>query len=343
MKKILSFLALLIISASLSAQTEKRPLTFEEILKWNRITETHISNNGKYVAWKEEPWKGDATLKISTPDAEEIVSFSYGTQAYFTADSRFLIYTEVPPADTIRSLKLKKTKKEDLPQNKLVVFNIKENKSEKIENLKSVKIPDEWSGWIAYQAKDPNDSTKSEKDKNHPLYIKDLNSGSTKTYPAVSSYELAKDQPLISFISEGDSSFSAGVYLFDLANEVLMPVLKAEGKFKQLCIADNGDQLAFLADTTDAEKPSFALYYWSGENETIVADNNSDAIPENWEISENGNLSFSDNGERLFFGTAPILPEKDTTILEEEIRPLMFGPGMKSNFKLFSSIKENEI
>ena len=322
MKKILSFLALLIISASLSAQTEKRPLTFEEILKWNRITETHISNNGKYVAWKEEPWKGDATLKISTADAEEIVSFSYGTQAYFTADSRFLIYTEVPPADTIRSLKLKKTKKEDLPQNKLVVFNIKENKSEKIENLKSVKIPNEWSGWIAYQAKDPNDSTKSEKDKKHPLYIKDLNSGSTKTYPAVSSYELAKDQPLISFISEGDSSFSAGVYLFDLANEVLMPVLEAEGKFKQLCIADNGDQLAFLADTTDAEKPSFALYYWSGENETIVADNNSDAIPENWEISENGNLSFSDNGERLFFGTAPILPEKDTTILEEEIPAL---------------------
>ena len=322
MKKILSFLALLIISASLSAQTEKRPLTFEEILKWNRITETHISNNGKYVAWKEEPWKGDATLKISTPDAEEIVSFSYGTQAYFTADSRFLIYTEVPPADTIRSLKLKKTKKEDLPQNKLVVFNIKENKSEKIENLKSVKIPDEWSGWIAYQAKDPNDSTKSEKDKKHPLYIKDLNSGSTKTYPAVSSYELAKDQPLISFISEGDSSFSSGVYLFDLANEVLMPVLEAEGKFKQLCIADNGDQLAFLADTTDAEKPSFALYYWNGEKETIVADNNSDAIPENWEISENGNLSFSDNGERLFFGTAPILPEKDTTILEEEIPAL---------------------
>ncbi|WP_319481865.1 prolyl oligopeptidase family serine peptidase [uncultured Draconibacterium sp.] len=322
MKKILSFLALLIISASLSAQTEKRPLTFEEILKWNRITETHISNNGKYVAWKEEPWKGDATLKISTPDAEEIASFSYGTKANFTADSRFLIFTEVPPADTIRNLKLKKTKKEDLPQNKLVVFNIEEIKSEKIENLKSVKIPDEWSGWIAYQAKDPNDSTKSEKDKKHPLYIKDLNSGSTKTYPAVSSYELAKDQPFISFISEGDSSFSAGVYLFDLANEVLKPILEAEGKFKQLCIADNGDQLAFLADTTDAEKPSFALYYWSGENETIVADNNSDAIPENWEISDNGNLSFSDNGERLFFGTAPILPGKDTTILEEEIPAL---------------------
>ncbi|WP_319501428.1 prolyl oligopeptidase family serine peptidase [uncultured Draconibacterium sp.] len=319
MKYFLSLFILLTISASLSAQSEKRPLTFEEILKWNRITETHLSNNGKYIAWKEEPWKGDATLKISTPDAKEIVSFNCGNKAQFTADSKFLIFTEVPAADTIRALKLKKTKKEDLPQNKLVVFNIGENESEKIENLESVKVPEEWPGWIAYQAEDPNDSTKNEKDKKNPLYIKNLNNGLTKTYPAVSSYELAKDEPFISFISEGDSTFSAGVYLFDLANEVLKPVLEAEGKFKQLCIADNGEQLAFLADTTDAEKPAFGLYYWDGENETIVADNTSDAIPDNWEISENGNLSFSDNGERLFFGTAPISPEKDTTKLEEEI------------------------
>ncbi|WP_297093793.1 prolyl oligopeptidase family serine peptidase [uncultured Draconibacterium sp.] len=322
MKNILSLLVLLIISASLSAQTEKRPLTFDDILKWNRITETHLSNNGKYVAWKEEPWKGDATLKISTPDAKEIASFNYGTKAKFTADSKFLIFTEVPPADTIRALKLKKTKKEDLPQNKLVVFNIDENESEKVENLKSVKVPEEWSGWIAYQAEDPSDSTKNKKDKKHPLFIKNLDDGSTKTYPAVSSYELAKDQPFISFISEGDSTFSAGVYLLDLKNEELSPILEAEGKFEQLCIADNGGQLAFLADTTDADKPSFALYYWGGDNETVVADNSNDAIPENWAISENGNLSFSDNGERLFFGTAPILPEKDTTVLEEEIPAL---------------------
>ncbi|MDX8340720.1 prolyl oligopeptidase family serine peptidase [Draconibacterium sp. IB214405] len=322
MKNFLSLLALLIISAGLSAQTEKQELTFDDILKWNRITETHLSNNGKYIAWKEEPWKGDATLKISTPEAKEIASFNYGTKAQFSNDSRYLIFTEVPPADTIRALKLKKTKKEDLPQNKLVVFDIEENKSETIENLKSVKVPEEWSGWIAYQAKDPNDSTKSKKDKKHPLYIKDLATGSTKQYPAVSSYELAKDQPFISFISEGDSTFTAGVYLFDLKAEKLSPILEAEGKFEQLCIADNGEQLAFLADSTDAEKPSYSLYHWGGETESIIADNTNAAIPENWEISENGKLSFSDNGERLFFGTAPIVPEKDTTILEEEIPAL---------------------
>nr|WP_319273097.1 prolyl oligopeptidase family serine peptidase [uncultured Draconibacterium sp.] len=322
MKKILSLLALLIISAGLSAQNEKHLLTFDDIIKWNRITETHLSNNGKYIAWKEEPWKGDATLKISTPDAEEVATFNYGTKAQFTPDSRFLVFTEVPPADTIRELKLKKTKKDDLPQNKLVVFDIKENKTEKVDNLKSVKVPEEWSGWIVYQAEDPDDSTKNEKDKKNPLYIKNLETGLVNKYPAVSSYELAKDQPYISFISEGDSSFTAGVYRVDLKADNLSAILESEGKYEQLCIAENGEQVAFLADTTDEKKPSFALYYWAGENETIIADNSNDAIPENWEISENGRLSFSENGKRLFFGTAPILPEKDTTKLEEEIPAL---------------------
>ena len=322
MKNFLALLALLIISAGLSAQTEKQLLTFDDILKWNRITETHLSNNGKYVAWKEEPWKGDATLKISTPDAEEVATFNCGTKARFTPDSRFLVFTEVPPADTIRELKLKKTKKDDLPQNKLVVFDIKENKTEKVDNLISVKVPEEWSGWIAYQAEDPVDSTKNKKDKKHPLYIKNLETGFVKKYPAVSTYQLAKDQPFIGFISEGDSTFTAGVYRFDLKADNVSPILEAEGEFKQLCIADKGDQLAFLADTTDSEKPSFALYYWGRENATIIADNSNDAIPDNWEISENGRLSFSDNGGRLFFGTAPILPEKDTTKLEEEIPAL---------------------
>lgn len=322
MKNCFLFLTLALLSLNLNAQSEKRPLTFEEILKWNRITETHLSNNGKYIAWQEEPWKGDATLKISTPEAKELASFACGTKAQFTADSRFLIFTKVPSADTIRKLKLKKTKKEDLPKNKLVIFNIKENRADTIENLISVKVPKEWAGGLAYQAKEKADTTKKGKDKKHPLYIKSLKSGVTHNYPAVSSYQLAKDQPFISFISEGDSTFTAGVYSLDLENDKLTPILESNGEFEQLCIADNGDKVAFLADTTDAKKPVYALYCWNGDYNSIVADSTNKTIPENWEISENGSLSFSDNGERLFFGTAPMLPEKDTTKLEEEIPAL---------------------
>jgi hypothetical protein len=48
------------------------------------------------------------------------------------------------------------------------------------------------------------------------------------------------------------------------------------------------------------------LYYWNKtEKASEILNNANAAIPEKWEISENGRLSFSENGNRLFFGTAP--------------------------------------
>ncbi|NOR76819.1 MAG: hypothetical protein GQ525_16875, partial [Draconibacterium sp.] len=65
MKKLTSLFILLISVIIVTAQTEKLPLTTDDILRWNRITETHISDNGKFIVYKQEPWKGDPTLKIT--------------------------------------------------------------------------------------------------------------------------------------------------------------------------------------------------------------------------------------------------------------------------------------
>jgi dipeptidyl aminopeptidase/acylaminoacyl peptidase len=42
-------------------------------------------------------------------------------------------------------------------------------------------------------------------------------------------------------------------------------------------------------------------------------------IPSGWSVSENGTPRFSKNGEKLFFGTAPIPAPKDTNIVEFEV------------------------
>ncbi|MBN1986632.1 MAG: hypothetical protein JW761_10030, partial [Prolixibacteraceae bacterium] len=72
MKKTMLLSVFLFSSLLLLGQTEKKPLTHDDILKWERITEQHISNNGKYIVYKQEPWKGDPTLKITTPAGREL-------------------------------------------------------------------------------------------------------------------------------------------------------------------------------------------------------------------------------------------------------------------------------
>jgi hypothetical protein len=258
MKNFTSLFLLMYLVILASAQTEKRPLTHKEVLKWNRITETHISNNGDFIVYKNEPWKGDPTLIITTTKGKEKTSIVGATGAKITADSKFVVFTQKPLVDTVRTLKLKKTKKEDMPQDKLVLFNLETNETETIEKVKTSKVPSEWAGWIAWQTEAQKDTTQKEgkktdkgkgskpdSDKVYPLFIKNLNTGEINEIPAVKNYVFAEDKAVITFISEGkDSTFDAGIYVYNLEENTETRILDGKGKFKQITINKRGEKVA---------------------------------------------------------------------------------------------------
>lgn len=331
MKNAAILISFLFLAGNIFAQSTKKPLTHDDILKWQRITETVISNDGKYIVYKQEPWKGDPTLKVTTPKGDEIASIICGTDARITFDSKFVVFTLKPAEDTIRQLKLKKTKKEDLPINRLAIFNLETQKTDTIEKLISVKVPEKWAGWIAWQTETSKDTAKTkakpeakkDDEKVYPLFVKNLETGEIKELPAVSSYLFAEEKETLVFISEGkDSTFEAGIYVWSLTENSTQRIFDGKGNFRQLTIDKNGEKVAFVGDISKEKKkdePKFGLYYRAKtEKASEILNNTNTAIPEEWEISENGRLSFSENGNRLFFGTAPKKTPKDTTILDEE-------------------------
>ncbi|MBS3775058.1 MAG: S9 family peptidase [Bacteroidales bacterium] len=323
---ILSILMWLAITAD--AQ-DKKALTFDDILKWNRITEKTISNDGSLVAYKLEPWKGDPVLKLIENDGSPVFTQTGGSDIRITEDSRFLLSRIKPLEDTIRQLKLQNINEEDMPEDQLLILNIQSGEKETIDNLKSFKIPEKWSGWAAYQTKpeEEKDTTVENKhgkeassENGYPLHIKKL-PGETVQFPCVTDYLFAEEKEVIAFVSTGNEDFKAGVYQYDLAEKNLTPVMQGDTKHKQLNISEDGSLIAFLSDsTTTKEEKDFALYLWDGQgNAGELVNNNNAALPEDWKISEHGALRFSQSKERLFFGTAPELPEKDTTKPEDEI------------------------
>ncbi len=329
MKKINSLLILLFTVVSLFAQTEKRSLTHSDILKWNRITETNISNNGEFIVYQLEPWKGDPVIKVTTPNANELAGFNCATNAEITADSKFVVFTIKTPEDSVRQLKLKKTKKADMPADKLGIYNLEKNAIDTVPNLISVKVPEKWAGWIAWQTEAPKDTTKKGKsetpkdEKLYPLFIRNMNSGDVSEFPNVSDYIFAEEKEVLVFITQGkDSIFDAGIYVFNLSENSPRIIKNGNGKYKQLAIHKNGGKVAFLGNVSKEKKEEtgYDLYYWNNfDSANIVVNCFENTFPDNFEISENGRLSFSENGNRLFFGTAPKKAPKDTTILDEEI------------------------
>ncbi len=46
------------------AQIPTKPLAWEDVIGWKRITAQTISDNGKWVACQMEPWRGDASVTL---------------------------------------------------------------------------------------------------------------------------------------------------------------------------------------------------------------------------------------------------------------------------------------
>lgn len=330
--KQITILSILVLMATTVTSQDKKALKLEDILKWNRITEKTISNDGELVAYKLEPWKGDPVLKLSDNEGKTLFEQVGGTDIKLTEDSRYLISRIKPLEDTIRQLKLEDKKKEDMPEDKLLIMEVESGKKEIIDNLKSFKVPEKWSGWIAYQTepeaeaeKDKNDEDENNKkpssDNGYPLHINTL-PGETVEFPFVTDYSFAEDKEILAFVSTGDDNdFEAGVYQYNLDKKKLTTVMQGEAKYKQLNINEDGSRLAFVSDSTSTKKDEdYALYFWEGKGKANeIVNNNNEELPEDWKISEHGKPRFSKSNDRLFFGTAPKLPEIDTTVPDDEI------------------------
>ncbi|MTI21957.1 S9 family peptidase [Fulvivirga sp. RKSG066] len=339
MKKLFFLSLSLLIGFSTWAQ--KRALQHEDFDTWKRITNESISPNGNFVAFHLTPGKGDQILKIKRHSGEELLSYKRGESSRFSADSKYLIFKIVPALDSVNALRRLKTKDDRMPKDTLAIFDLEAGSLTKIPALKQFMVPKKWSNYVFYQleeikaekdttnsdstaAKKPKKEKKVGKETGYHLVIRNLESQQQDTIPFVTDYSLAKEGERLLYSTSGkDSTFLQGVYYLDLSTNTTRALHQSKGKFKHLSLDKSGEQAAFITDvdTTKALIRNFQLRYWKDglDSAVVKADTSSTFLVDNWGVSEHANLMFSDNQEKLYFGTAPIPLAKDTSLLSEEI------------------------
>ena len=292
-------------SLSLSAQ---RALTVDDLVQWNRITDRTISANGKWITATMAPWEGNATVYLYNAKGEETAAYFPAEKPAFSFSSQYLLLTKPPLKETLDSLKVAKVKKDKLPMNSLIIRSLSGDE-EIIDSIKSYQLAEQ-ADWIAYK-RGQKDST---------LIVRSLDGKYEQRYPAVSSFKFARKSGVLYCVSKGDSlDTKPGIYLFQPEKQISTLIKEGKGVFKQPSLSEQGDVLAFLYC---AEKDStwHAMDLWlsqHAESANKIADRKHAAFPENWVISENGALRFSEDAKRLYFGTSPEPRQKDTTQLAE--------------------------
>ncbi len=332
-RKIALFLFLLFsVSVTLA---QKKPLDHSVYDGWQSIGSSAVSKDGRFIYYTVTPQEGDAQLLITTPDNQQIGKIDRGTNAHFSTGSHPVLIALIKPLyGETREAKIKKKKADEMPKDSLAIYNLETAELIKIPSVKSFKIPEESGDYLAYiresptSQKDTTVTDTSQVNKSIPatLYIRHLASGEETALERVDTYEWSKDGKALVYVRPAEEKDSigkdAGVYYYQLETGESRHITRGKGEYKHIAFDESGSQIAFTADKSPEKslRKAFKLYYYvpGQDTATAIADERTNGVPAHWYISGDGNVRFSKNGEKLFFGIAPIPPVKDTTLVEFE-------------------------
>ena len=95
MKKVLliGIAVFLFINYSLAQQSiGKKEVDFTVYDSWNSLDKPIISNNGKWISYEINPYKGDGKLIVINPNRIDQKIFERGSSAVFSAQSKFIAF-----------------------------------------------------------------------------------------------------------------------------------------------------------------------------------------------------------------------------------------------------------
>ena len=322
----------------LTALAQKQPLDHADYDRWRDIDDYALSDDGAWALLTVTPPKGDGALRVKSLTSEQTYAVPRGTDARFTADSRFVVFRIAPPYDSLRQAKLDEVPEAEQPKSALGILDLASGDVTRVERVQSYQLPAERSAWVAYHREpSPPDSTESEREddaseaEGAPLVVRALASGAEWTYEHATNYTLADEGNLLAFAAAPPDSSQHGVHALELADDGSTPtrtaLLTGAGEVPQLAVDEAGTQVAFLSnrDAPEDAETAHTLYHWQPGQDAAQAVTRSgdDAWPSDWLISEHGDLDFSEEGTRLFFGTAPPPPlpeaEADSLLPEEQV------------------------
>jgi dipeptidyl aminopeptidase/acylaminoacyl peptidase len=149
------------------------------------------------------------------------------------------------------------------------------------------------------------------------LVLRALADGAERTFTDVAEFHFTEDGKQLIYAVSAHDTAKNGVFAAKPGTaDAATALLAGKGKYSKLTVDENQTQMAFLSDRDDAaaKQPKWKIYRWDRQANTageLVSDQ-TPGLRSGMAISDHGNLSFSRDGSRLFFGVAqPAPPAKD--------------------------------
>lgn len=319
----------------------KIPLDYRAYDGWNAIRGTAISDDGRYAAYALVPEDGDPTLIVHDFVTGTDVKEPRGIDPAFTADGRYVVYTQrAPNADIHKALRAHK-KPAESPKNGIGILDVAAGRVTVVERVKDFKLPaDAGSDTLVYALESPAASASPspspaargttavtataspspspspdelhKKDDGTLFVVRDLAAAVDTRVAGVSAYALSHDGRFVAYARQSKDGRLDAVTVRVAGTAKTLDLARGPGHYKNLTFAPKRDLLAYASDaaTFASPAPQYAVYQadLTGEPSDVRARLLVDASSAGFTTappSENAMLRYSEDGARLFFGVAP--------------------------------------
>jgi dipeptidyl aminopeptidase/acylaminoacyl peptidase len=316
---------LALIGLSTGVRAQKKPLDHSVYDEWESLSQVLISNDGRYAACQVTPQAGDSTLYVTQLKSQATTRIDRGYGAQITDDSQYIVFRIRPTQAEKKAAHKKQTKAGEMPKDSLGWLPLGSDRIVKIPQLKTFRIPEKASDYVAFTTPMPKDTAKPDEKPDY-LLIYYFRSNTCDTIPYVSQYVVSKNGRYLSYATRPasrDSAACPGVFLYDAKTRTRTTLMEEPtADYKLQTFDEEATQFAFFAatDTTKRDPKVYNLYHTQTATPTLrlLADTLSAAMPENWAVNTSRTLSFSYDGQKLYFGISPLSAPKDTTVDESE-------------------------
>ena len=344
-KKVYVFLFMMFLPFILTAQ--KVPLNNNSYDEWKSISSSVISDNGNWIGYSINPQQGDGWLYLYNVISGKKDSVARGFNLHFSPGIQYLAYQIAPSYSATRQAKKKKLKEEKMPKNDLEIRLLPDTMVTSISRVKSFAMAEKNSDWMVYllekkviekNVKKDNADTnaiaevsspkksKIPEEKGSDLVIFNPLLKKEYRYTDVTEYVVAKDGKSISFLQDIPDTTKVEnfrINVFETHQEVLKTVFERKGSAKKLSTDRAGNLVSFIFSADTAKVKIYNL--WLSKNlaaATEIVDISNPSLPAGWSVSENCDITYSDDATRLYFGTAekPVKEPQDTLLDDEKYK-----------------------
>ena len=242
----------------------------------------------------------------------------------FVPDNKYVVFSTFPTHADVEKAKRSKSKSDEAPKGGMVIVNLQTGAATRYERIKSFQVPKHLAGGEAFvvflregernageAGAPPSEAGGAKKARyGSEMACRRLESGEDLAFADVTEFQVLKDgSGFVYAVSSKDASKNGVYAVMSQLKQAPAPVIAGPGRYEKLSFDEQDRKLAFLSDRDEvgAKQPRLKLYVWDrgGAAPRVVASAESEGVPRNYLISDKGKLSFSRDGQRLFFGTAP--------------------------------------